>query len=85
MKKITPDAYCDGVNSIATEQPKYRTGGDGSDGTCDCIGMGRGGLKRGGAEGITGMGGTNYAARHTILNLQKIKSEAQLRKGDVLL
>ena len=85
MKKISPDAYCRGVTSIAVEQPKYRVGGDGSDGTCDCIGMGRGGLKRGGAEGITGMGGTNYAARHTFLNLQKIKKADQLRKGDILL
>ena len=85
MKQITPDAYCRGVESIAVEQPKYRTGGDGSDGTCDCIGMGRGGLKRGGAEGITGMGGTNYAARHTFQNLQKIKRVEQLRKGDIVL
>lgn len=85
MKKISQDAYVRGVTSIAVEQPKYRTGGDGSDGTCDCIGMGRGGLKRGGAEEIKGMGGTNYATRHTFLNLQKIKSVNQLRKGDILL
>jgi len=84
MKKISPEAYCRGVESIAVEQPKYRKGGNGSDGTCDCIGMGRGGLERGGATDIKGMNGTNYAARHTIQNLQKIKSEKQLRKGDVV-
>ena len=47
---ITPEKFIEGVNSIYIEQPKYRIGGDGSDGTCDCIGMGRGALKREGAE-----------------------------------
>ena len=85
MKTISAGKYVEGVLSIYEEQPKYRTGGDGSDGTCDCIGMGRGGLKRGGAEDVKGMGGTNYAARHTIQGLQKIKKESQLRVGDVVL
>ena len=85
MKTISVEKYVEGVNSIYTEQPKYQLGHDGSDGTCDCIGMCRGGLKRGGAEGVSGMSGTNYAARHTIRNLQKIKKEAQLCVGDVVL
>lgn len=84
MKKISADQYVEGVNSIYVEQPTYRTGGDGSDGTCDCIGMGRGALEREGVENVTGMNSTNYAARHTILDLQKIKKMEQLRKGDVL-
>lgn len=85
MKTISADKYVEGVNSIYIEQPKYRIGRDGSDGTCDCIGMCRGGLKRGGATDVNGMGGTNYAARHTILDLQKIKKADQLRIGDVVL
>ena len=85
MKTITPDAYCRGVLSIYEEQPKYRTGGDGSDGTCDCIGMGRGALKREGATDVKGMGGTNYAARHTFQGLQQLKKEAQLSKGQIVL
>ena len=44
MKQITPEKYVEGINSIYIEQPTYRTGGDGSDGTCDCIGMVRGAL-----------------------------------------
>ena len=84
MKKISADQYVEGVESIRVEQPKYETGHDGSDGKCDCIGMGRGALKREGVENVTGMNGTNYAARHTILDLQKIKKVEQLRKGDVL-
>ena len=84
MKQITPDRYVHGVLSIYEEQPKYRTGGDGSDGTCDCIGMGRGALKREGVTDVKGMNGTNYAARHTVKNLQALKKESQLMIGDVV-
>ena len=84
MRKISPEQYVEGVNSIYIEQPTYRTGGDGSDGTCDCIGMCRGALKRKGVD-PDGMGGTNYAARRTILGLQKIKKAGQLQLGDVVL
>lgn len=85
MKQITPEALCRGVLSIYEEQPKYRTGGDGSDGTCDCIGMVRGALEREGVPDVKGMNGTNYAARHTIKNLQVLKKESQLMVGDVVL
>ena len=85
MKKISADKYVEGVNSIYVEQPTYRTGGDGSDGTCDCIGMCRGALKREGVTDVSGMGGTNYAARHTIQDLQKIKKEDQLQVGDIVM
>ena len=50
MKKITVNKYVEGVNSIYIEQPAYATGCDGSNGKCDCIGMCRGALIRGGAE-----------------------------------
>ena len=85
MKTISAGKYIEGVNSIYTEQPTYRIGGDGSDGTCDCIGMCRGALKREGVTDITNLSGTNLAARKTILNLQKIKKADQLRVGDVVL
>ena len=70
MKTISAGKYIEGVNSIYAEQPSYRIGGDGSDGTCDCIGMGRGALKREGVENVTHMSGTNQAARKTLRNLQ---------------
>ena len=85
MRKISAAKFIEGVNSIYVEAPVYQEGHDGSDGKCDCIGMVRGGLKRGGATDVEGLGGTNYAARHTIMNLQKIKKASQLRKGDVVL
>lgn len=85
MKRIKAAKYVEGVESIYVEQPQYETGHDGSDGFCDCIGMCRGGLKRGGATGVSGMHGTNQAARKTIRDLQELKSEAPLLVGDVVL
>ena len=84
MKTITPEQYVRGVLSIYEEKPKYELGCDGSNGKCDCIGMGRGALKREGVTDIKGMNGTNYAARHTIQGLQKLKKADQLSKGDVV-
>lgn len=85
MKKISVESFIRGLYSIYEEQPKYEKGCDGSNGKCDCIGMGRGALKREGVEDVKGMNGTNYAARHTILDLQKIKKVEQLQVGDVVL
>lgn len=85
MKKISAAKYVEGVNSIYVEQPAYELGHDGSDGKCDCIGMGRGALEREGVTDVTNMRGTNQAARKTILDLQKIKKADQLRLGDVVL
>lgn len=85
MQKITPDKYCECIESIYIEQPDYHEGHDGSDGQCDCIGMCRGALIRAGVDGVKNMNGTNQAGRKTIRNLQKLKSTGQLRKGDVVL
>ena len=82
---VTVEKFIEGVNSIYIEQPDYQLGHDGSDGKCDCIGMVRGALIRAGETGVKNMGGTNQAARKAIKNLQKIKKESQLRKGDVVL
>lgn len=83
--KVSASKYCDGVESIYIENPDYELGHDGSDGKCDCIGMPRGALERAGATDVRNMRGTNQAARKTIENLQNLKSESQLRVGDVVL
>ena len=87
MTTITAERFIDGVNSIYEEKPTYRTGGDGSDGTCDCIGMERGSLEREGVKKneITNMRGTNQAARKTIEDLKAIRSVSELQPGDVVL
>jgi hypothetical protein len=85
MKKITVNDFLEGVNSIYVEQPTYRLGGDGSDGTCDCIGLPRGASKRKGVEGIKNFSGTNMAARKTIENLEAVSSAKSLSRGEVVL
>lgn len=85
MKTVFVDEFIKGVKSIYVEKPSYQLGHDGSDGTCDCIGMVRGGLKRAGATDLIGLSGTNYAARYTIKELHLIEDAKSLRVGDVVL
>ena len=62
------------VNEIATEGPKYRLGGYGKDGTCDCIGLSIGAIRR--AGGVwKGTHGSNYAARYEIDGLTRTSLE----------
>ena len=82
---ITVQRYIEGVRSIYVEQPSYRTGGDGSDGTCDCIGMCRGGSERAGEKNIKDFRGTNQAARKTIRDMKPISSVKDLMLGAVVL
>lgn len=85
MSQISIGTYVEKINEIYEEKPEYQTGGDGSGGKCDCIGMCRGALERGGATGVTNMRGTNAAARGTIEDLQLIGSARELKRGDVVL
>ena len=82
--KISIDTYTGKVNEIYNEMPDYETGHDGSDGKCDCIGMGRGALNRGGATGVHNMRGTNNAVRNVDFQLQPLTSASQLKVGDIL-
>ena len=85
MKKIPVWKMVRGVLAIHEKHCKYDKGCDGSNGHCDCIGMQRGAAKNEGVDDIQGMNGTNYALRHTYLNVQKIKNKNQLREGDAVL
>lgn len=76
--------YVQRVREIAQESPSYRSGGDGSDGTCDCVGLGIGALRRGGVA-YNSLHGTNWAARHEAVNLRRITSADALRVGDNVL
>jgi hypothetical protein len=81
---MTVEKYIEGVEQIYREKPDYALGHDGSDGKCDCIGMCKGALRRGG-ETPQNLSGTNYAARFGIDNLQKIVGSSQLKLGQVVL
>ena len=74
------DAFLRGVQEIKAESPTYRLGGDGSDGTCDCIGLIIGAIRR--AVGKwTGTHGSNYAARFAVSGMMRNVSAADLELG----
>ena len=80
---ISVDTFCAGVEAIHSEQDSYENGCDGDNGKCECIGMIKGSIKRGGGN-PSGLQGTNYAARYSIKELKRIK-KADLFKGCVVL
>lgn len=71
------------AEEIANEGPAYRHGGDGSDGTCDCIGLIIGAIRRAGGQ-WRGLHGSNYAAREEMSYLKNISSVDQLIPGEVV-
>lgn len=72
------------VREIFASNPKRREPGDGSDGTCDCIGLIIGAIRRMGLK-WTGIHGSNWAARKEFVKLEPINSVADLEVGDVVL
>ncbi len=76
---ISDGAFLAQVGAIAAEGPRYRLGGYGRDGTCDCIGLTIGAIRRAGGA-WTGTHGSNYAARYEIDDLRRVTA-AELRPG----
>ena len=72
------------VEEIYNSHPDYERGHDGSDGKCDCIGLIKGALRRGG-ETPTGLKGTNYAARYTLKDFRVINSVSDLKLGEAVI
>lgn len=72
------------VLEIFNSNPKRREPGDGSDGTCDCIGLIIGAIRRMGLV-WSGIHGSNWAARKEFVKLEKINSVNDLEVGDVVL
>ena len=68
-----------GVQQIADARPVYRTGGDGSDGTCDCIGLIMGAIGK-----RYDMHSTNYFARFQMASLDALADESQLHPGSIV-
>jgi hypothetical protein len=77
------DKFLQMVETIRKMNPAYKQPGDGSDGTCDCIGLEIGALRRMGLK-WTGIHGSNYAARYQTVNLEYIEDTGQLEKGDII-
>lgn len=71
------------VEEIAGEEPRYRIGGTGKDGTCDCIGLVIGAIRRAGGT-WSGLKGTNYTARNEMVALEPIACNSELKVGEVV-
>lgn len=71
------------AEEIAAEEPSYRHGGSGTDGTCDCIGIIIGAIRRAGGQ-WRGMHGCNYAARAEMKDLKQIVSTGDLIVGEAV-
>ncbi len=83
MLIVSAEQFLSKVEEIAAEDPAYRIGGTGTDGTCDCIGLVVGAFRRAGGK-WTGAKGTNYAARNEMVSLKPIIGNADLVIGEVV-
>ncbi len=68
---------------IKALRPSYKTGGDGSRGTCDCIGLIIGAFRRAGIK-WSGIHGSNWFARKEITKLEKVNNVSELKVGDAV-
>lgn len=76
---MTTTDFITRVLAIADSRPTYREGGTGADGTCDCIGLVMGALKR-----KYPIHSTNYYARYEMDRLAPLTDARQLLKGDLV-
>lgn len=79
---ITLTAFLEQLETICATKPDYRIGGSGTDGTCDCVGLIIGAVRRAGG-GWNGIHGSNYAARKQMTDFAEIKS-ADLFVGEIV-
>lgn len=79
---IALDDFLKQIEAICAAKPDYRTGGSGTDGTCDCIGLIIGAVRRAGGS-WKGIHGSNYAARFQMASLKKLKM-SELFIGEVV-
>ena len=80
---ISLNGFLGNVQEIAESKPSYELGHDGSDGTCDCIGLIIGAIRRAGGS-WTGTHGSNYAARYEMRELLPVTEAGELNLGDVV-
>lgn len=83
------DQFLKAVDAIKATKPKYVKTGDGSNGTCDCVGLIIGALRRIGVgwkdpKGKTAIHGSNYAARNQVSSFKYITDANQLSIGDLV-
>lgn len=79
---IGVSAFIEKVREIAARDPKYRTGGVGKDGTCDCIGLIMGAMYELGHKTYD-LHSTNYFARYQTMELRDV-TEKDMHPGMIL-
>ena len=78
---ISKEQFLNGIDKNAKRVKRYKLGGDGSNGSCDCIGLDIGAIRlEGGAW--PWVHGTNYTVRHLLAD--GIHEGAVLKVGDVV-
>ena len=80
---VSLKSYLTMVAEIADSNPSYKAGHDGSDGTCDCVGLIIGAIRRAGGS-WTGIHGSNYAARYEMRELLPVMDAVDLNLGDAV-
>lgn len=76
-------AFLQAVEDIRREAPRYRLGGKGEDGGCDCIGLVIGAVERSGGV-WSGIHGSNWWARHYTQGLSALTDASALSPGDLV-
>ena len=77
---VAMERFLEKAREIAAEKPVYRKGGSGKDGTCDCIGLIIGAVRRAGGT-WSGLHGSNYAARNEVDDLWPVTLAGDLQTG----
>ena len=80
---MTVSEFLAAIAEIERTDPRYRLGGDGSRGTCDCIGLIIGACRRCGLR-WPGIHGTNWTARNVTAGLSPIQGIGSLRVGELV-
>ncbi len=78
------DKFLAAIRDIRALSPTYRLGGSGVDGTCDCIGLIIGAVRRAGGT-WAGTHGSNYAARSEMAGaLRRVAFPGDLEAGEAI-
>lgn len=80
---ISLSLFLQKIEQIAAENPSYRIGGSGADGTCDCVGLIMGAIRRAGGK-WPWLHSSNDVPRKGLLSLKPIRSASDLSPGDLV-
>ena len=80
---ISVKTFLDAIQQNVARIREYETGGDGSGGKCDCIGLINGAVRLAGGK-WTGTHGSNWAARNAMRTLEPLYSPADLFLGEIV-